>query len=200
MDAVHDLGNGLYFARQDYAGLLRRLIIIVVDLLVIVLVGFLVLVVWAVASSAQQGPVLDFVWLGFAYFVWLGFAYLGFAYFVWLGFAYLYLTLLRGSRLRTLGYILTGVKIVNLKGGRPSFFWMNLRLFLWISGPLNPIVDLLWFWSDENRQMLRDKLAGTYVVRKGAVPVGEGPIVASTLFLLGYTLVYPEVKKPVTVV
>src|SRR3954454_23171995 len=114
MDAVHDLGKGIYFARQNYAGFMRRMVIIGVDLLVILLVGMIMLVIW----GGVQGPVPILAWLGSAYF---------------------YLTLLRGSRLRTLGYILTGVRVVNLKGNRPSFFWMNLRLLLWALGPINPI-------------------------------------------------------------
>ena len=112
-----------------------------------------------------------------------------------MAFAYLYLTILRGSQLRTLGYILTGVKIVNLKGATPSFFWINIRLFFWFLGPFVPLFDLIWCWGDENRQMLRDKLAGTYVVRRTALPVGSGPIGATTLFVFGLTFVYPEVSK-----
>jgi uncharacterized RDD family membrane protein YckC len=174
MDAVHDLGDGVYFARRDYAGFLRRLVIIAVDLLVILVVGVVIQMAWNLARPEVESPV---PWL------------------LWMGFAYLYLTLLRGSHFRTLGYILTGVRIINLKGERPSYFWMNLRLLLWILGPINPIVDLLWFWGDDNRQMLRDKLAGTYVIRRGAVPIGGGPIRATTLFILSYAIVYPEVMK-----
>jgi uncharacterized RDD family membrane protein YckC len=174
MDAVHDLGNGVYFARRDYAGFLRRLIIIMVDLLVILVVGVVILMAWDLARPGVESPIPGLLWIGIAY---------------------LYLTLLRGSQFRTLGYILTGVRIINLKGERPSYFWMNMRLFLWLLGPINPIVDLLWFWGDENRQMLRDKLAGTYVIRRGAVPIGGGPIRASTLFVLGCAIAFPEVMK-----
>src|SRR5262249_30006655 len=149
MDAVHDLGNGVYFARLDYAGFLRRLIIIMVDLLVILVVGVVILMAWDLARPGVESPIPGLLWIGIAY---------------------LYLTLLRGSQSRTLGYILTGVRIINLKGERPSYFWMNMRLSLWLLGPINPIVDLLWFWGDENRQMLRDKLTGTYVIRRGADP------------------------------
>ena len=174
MDSVHDLGDGVYFAREDYAGFLRRLVIISLDLLVILLAGVVIVLLWNVASTpgGDMAPV-----------------------FFWFTFGYLYLTLLRGSRFRTLGYILTGVRIVNLKGNRPSFLWMNLRLFLWTFGPFNPIVDMIWFWGDENRQMLRDKFTGNYVIRKDAVPIGKGPIQANTLFILGCAVVYPEVKR-----
>jgi len=177
MNAVHDLGDGVYFARRDYAGFLRRLFIIMVDLLVILVAGFVILMAWDLARPGGLKTPNPLV--------------------LWFGFSYLYLTILRGTRLRTLGYILTGVRIVNLKGERPSFFWMNLRLILWILGPINPIVDLVWFWGDDNRQMLRDKLAGTYVIRRKAAPIGGGPIRPITLFVLGYAIVYPEVMKNV---
>jgi len=178
MDAVHDLGEGVYFARRDYAGFLRRLLIIVVDLLVIFVVGFFIQLFWSLAEPGVESPIPSLMWFGSAY---------------------LYLTLLRGTRLRTLGYILTGVRIINLKREPPGFFWMNLRLFLWVVQPIILIVDLVWFWGDEDRQMLRDKFAGTYFIRRGAVPIGAGPILASTLFVLGYAIVYPEVKKNVPV-
>jgi uncharacterized RDD family membrane protein YckC len=174
MDAVHDLGNGVYYARNDYAGFLRRLLIILIDILVILMVGIVTQATWDLAGPGVESPI---------------------PLLIWFGFAYLYLTLLRGTRLRTLGYILTGVRITNLKGERLSFFWMNLRLVLWILGPINPIVDLIWFWGDEDRQMLRDKVAGTYVIRRRAVPIGGGTIRATTLFVLGLAIVYPEVKK-----
>lgn len=174
MGAVHDLGDGVYFARRDYAGFLRRMFIVLIDLLVILVVGFLIQLTWNLARPEETSPITSIICLGLAY---------------------LYLTILRGTRLRTLGYILTGVKIINLKGERPSFFWMNLRLTLWIFGPVNPIVDLLWFWGDNNRQTLRDRLAGTYVIKRKAVPIGGGPIRPATLFIMGYTLVYPEVIR-----
>jgi uncharacterized RDD family membrane protein YckC len=176
MHPVHDLGSGVYYARRDYAGFWRRMASIVIDLLAIGIAGFLIMFVWDLAGAPGNDVTPSLVWLGFAY---------------------LYLILLRGSCFRTLGYILAGVRIVNLRGNRPSFLWMNLRLVLWCIGPLNPIVDLIWFGGDENRQMLRDKLTGTYVIRKNAVPIGEGPIRAVTLFILGYTIVYPEVTKTV---
>jgi uncharacterized RDD family membrane protein YckC len=175
MEAVHDLGNGIYFARQDYAGLFRRLAIIAVDLMVVLGAGFSILFVWSAARPDDRSHV---------------------PLSLWLAFAYLYLTVLRGSRFRTIGYLLTGVRIVNLKGERPSFFWINVRLILWVIAPGNLLVDLAWWWGDVNRQTLRDRIAGTYVVGKNAVPIGTGPIRPTTLFVLGYCVVFPEVIRP----
>src|SRR5690349_18235971 len=110
-----DLGRGVYFARRDCAGLPRRLLIIVIDLLVIFPVGVLIQGVWDATNPEVASPIPGLIWMAFAY---------------------LYLTLLRRSRLRTLGYILAGVKIVNLKGNPPSFLWMSLRLGLWVFLPI----------------------------------------------------------------
>jgi uncharacterized RDD family membrane protein YckC len=140
MRAVHDLGDGVYFARRDYAGFPRRLFIIIVDGLVILVVGFVIQLIWTLVRSDDTSPITGLIWLGFIY---------------------AYLTILRGTRLRTVGYILTGVRIVNLKGERPSLFRMNVRLAFWLLGPMNPILDLVCFWTDDNRQMLRDRVAGT---------------------------------------
>jgi uncharacterized RDD family membrane protein YckC len=174
MMGSHDLGQGIFYAREDYAGFARRVAIILIDGLVLLFAGATIVMIWAVLLSGEEGI---------------------FPPIAWIVFAYLYLTLLRGSRFRTLGYILTRVRIVNLKGNRPAFFWMNLRLFFWLLGPINPLVDFLWLWGDPDRQMLRDKLAGTYVVRRDAKPIGGGPIRATPLFLMGNAFVVPEVIR-----
>jgi len=74
-----------------------------------------------------------------------------------------------------------------------TFFWMNVRLFLCACAPGILLLDLLWFWGDRERRTFRDRLVGTYVIRKGATPSGGGPIRPIILFILGYTVVYPEV-------
>jgi uncharacterized RDD family membrane protein YckC len=170
------LGRGVYYARRDCAGFPRRLLIIAIDVLTLLLLGGAVLFVWQVVARPNTASPIP-----------VG---------IWLGLAYLYLTVLRASRFRTPGYLLTGVRIVDLKGDRPSFLQMNMRLVLWAIYPLTTELDLLVFWADENRQTFRDKLAGTYVIRKRATPLGEGRIRPTTFFALGYTLVLPEVTRP----
>jgi uncharacterized RDD family membrane protein YckC len=114
-------------------------------------------------------------------------------------FVYVYLAILKPSRVRTLGFWLTGVRIVNHKGQRPSVFRMTFRLMLWILGPINPIIDFLWLGGDDHRQTLRDKFAGTYVIKRDATPVGQGIRRAAYYSLMGATLIFREirpVKKP----
>ncbi len=73
---------------------------------------------------------------------------------------------------------------------------MTLRLVLWVLGPFNPLIDLIWLGGDEYRQTLRDKFAGTIVVKRGVEPAGRGPIHVRYYSLLGFMLAFAEVQKP----
>src|SRR5207249_2120250 len=114
----------------------------------------------------------------------------------WIGFCYAYLVFLEASPIGTLGFLLTGVKIVTLKGERPSFLRMTFRLLLWFLGPFNVLVDLWWLTGDDCKQTLRDKCAGTIVIRKTAVPAGHGEITLKRYQLLAHSFVFYEVRKP----
>jgi uncharacterized RDD family membrane protein YckC len=107
----------------------------------------------------------------------------------------LYLTVLKRTDFGTLGYWLTGVKIVNLKGKRPSLWQMTFRFIMLILGPFNFIVDVLWLGGDEHRQTLRDKVVGTYVVKDEAIPLGEGEQTLVPYFFLTWCLMFREVKR-----
>ena len=166
---------GAYFIREDYLGVARRLLIDVVDLPVAVALTAL-----ALGLARLVAPGLDvegvLLLLGGAIF---------FAYFV----------LLKRSRFRTLGYILAGARIVDLRGGRPGILRLTARLLFALAGPLNFVFDVLWLAGERDRQALRDKFAGTYVVRQDAVPAGSGPIVLRTYMFWGMTFLFKEVAR-----
>ena len=88
-------------------------------------------------------------------------------------FAYAYLTVMKASRIRALGYRLIGAKMLAFRGERPSILRMTLRLFLWV---LFNVKDLIWAGIDRHQQSLRDRYAGTCVVKVNAIAVGEAPI------------------------
>ena len=71
---------------------------------------------------------------------------------------------------------------------------LTFRLMFGVLGPLNWMVDLLWLSGDPHRQALRDKLAGTYVVRKTAEPAGTGKIVRRYYEFFGYNFIFREVE------
>jgi uncharacterized RDD family membrane protein YckC len=165
--------EGVFFASQDCASLSTRIYADVIDFVVIWLAWII-----GVALAVVTGHV---------YYE---------SMFWWLLFVYLYLTVLKVSPVRTLGFRLTGVKVLTLRGERPSILRMSFRLLLWFLGPFNWFYDLLWLSGDECQQTLRDKIAGTYVVKQNAIPLGRGPIRLKRLFCWGMNFACLEVKKP----
>ena len=111
---------------------------------------------------------------------------------------FLYLAVLSRSRFGTLGYRVAGVRVVGLSGEAPTLGTMAYRSLFVVMGPLNGLIDLVWVVGDPCRQTLRDKIAGTYIVRRGAKPAGRGRVGRSTLSFLGYSLSVDEVRRGVT--
>lgn len=171
-------GMGNYYAPEDYAGPFRRFVITLVDWFVVLVVFFAVKAVHFKTFGAASAPFTTAELWG------------------WFAFLYVYFVVLEASSLGTLGYLLTGVRIVDLRGERPPFHRMLLRLLLLVRGPIFLLFDLWWLTGDEYRQTLRDKFAGTLVIRKKAVPAGVGEIRLNRYLILGYSMVFYEVRKP----
>ena len=168
------MGAGVYFARGNYVGLARRVVIILVDLAMLYgLYGALVIL-----------------------FVTLTVGFNSTFFLIYVICAWLYLTVFKASRIRTVGYWLTGSRVVDLQGRRPSVFRMTFRLLLWLLGPFNLVFDLLWSGIDEDRQTLRDRFAGTCVINHSAEPIGTADIHLMHYNALGLTLMYPRVMRP----
>jgi uncharacterized RDD family membrane protein YckC len=169
------LGEGVFYGPGDYAGFVTRCWILVIDTAVLIAAWFaLGVVLW---------PDIDVLVRWF--------------YLAWTCFALAYLTFIKASPLGTLGLSLTQTRIVTIRGKRPSFFRMIFRLFLWVLGPFNTVFDLIYLAGDRRKQSLRDKVAGTYVVRRLASPAGTGTIRLANLMILGLNLDYRAVKEPV---
>jgi uncharacterized RDD family membrane protein YckC len=169
---------GHYFAPQDHAGLFRRFLIITVDLAVAALAAIAIAAIGMAADEGGSLPALSV--------------------YAWIAFCYAYFVFLEASDIGTLGFRVTGVRIVTLKGERPSLLRMTFRLLIWVLGPINVLVDLFWLTGDENKQTLRDKFAGTLVVRKRAHPLGTGEIRLNRYQFLGNSFVFYEVTRPTT--
>ena len=168
--------TGVYYRPEDYLGVARRLLIDIVD--VTVAGPLSVLVFYAAYTPAPDWEHAPGVAL-------LLFAAVWFSYFV----------LLKRSRFRTLGYKAARARIVNLRGERPSILSLFGRLLFAFVGPLNFVLDLFWLTGDADRQALRDKFAGTYVIRKDASPAGSGTIVMRTYMFWGMTFLFKEVRR-----
>ena len=172
------LGDGVYFAADDYIGVGRRLLMVCVDTVV------LGLMVWMLSS----------VW------VHLFGNYERFAGVVVLA-AWLYLVPLKRSAWRTIGYRVIGAKLVNLQGARPVLWLLTLRSLLWLFGfsPVTLLLEFLWCHVDCDRQSLRDRITNTCLVKHHATPIGTGEVHTAYYFSCGYTFAYSHVVHPKSV-
>jgi uncharacterized RDD family membrane protein YckC len=163
------LGDGVYYAASDYVGRWRRLVIAIVD-------SLMLLFAWGVLAVAGQLVGLPgiFMLLSIA-FVW------------W------YEVPLKRSRYRTFGFWLTGCKIVNLRGERPSLAMLTFRVLLkWAMWRLW-LFNFLWCGIDDDRQSLFDCYAKTCLVKVRAEPIGSGSVQLVHYFAGGAVLFYPRV-------
>ncbi|MEO8498066.1 MAG: RDD family protein [Planctomycetota bacterium] len=170
------LGDGVYFAAEDYIGFSPRIVILIVDSAV------LLVIVWALA----------FIWLNMfgeydQLFPWI----LGLA--IWL-----YVVPLKRSKTRTIGYRMVGARLVTLKGHRPSLMMLTFRSLLWMFGPCNFVFDLIWCGIDDDQQTMRDRFTYMCLVRNGAEPIGTGEVHLAYVNAFGYTLALPHVVHPKT--
>lgn len=164
--------NGVYYNTCDYAGILRRLFSEVVDLVALIILAILLFILGLCSDWIAEAFIPLFLLL-----------------------CYAYLAILKATRWGTLGYILAGVRLVNLQGQQASIWRSSFRLGLLLLGPIYFLFDFLWVGNDPNRQSIRDKFAGTCVVRRKATPAGRGPIHYMTYYVMAYTLVFPEVIR-----
>lgn len=161
--------TGVFYAPEDVAGLVRRIFVVAVDLTVVFLLCMPVVclhVVGVVSSHVLAASALL-----------VGWAYLG---------------CLKATKFPTLGYRLAHVELVDLQGARVTLWQATIR-FLFLFLTLGNLIDLVLLSHDADRQTLRDKLVGTCVIRRGARPVGSGPITYSTYFVGGWSIVFREV-------
>ena len=168
------LGEGAYFLPADYVGLIPRIAIFVVDLATLAafyIIGGILALRFTEISDDQ------FVMLFFV-------------------IAWFYLTLVKTSSFRTVGYRLLGARIVNLKGEKPSIVRMTFRFLLCLFGPFSFMFDLLWVSADEQKQTLRDRFAATCVIKYSAEPAGQAEIRFVFYNAFGFNLMYQQVMAP----
>lgn len=147
-----NLGEGVYYAADDYASLIRRFIIIALDLVVIYIASiFAIVLFFDLPAHIEQ--LISSKW------------------YVVLVLSYFYLAIIKRSDWGTVGYWLTGVRGVNLEGQRPSLWQMTFRFLLLVFGPFHILIDLFWLGGDDYKQTLRDKIVGTYVLKQDALPL-----------------------------
>ncbi len=167
------------FDRRDYAGPVRRAVVVCIDFVVAIALSFGVLLgivcLWLIRHPKEY-PSPEIVW-------------------VMPLVAYVYLTIVARSRIRTLGCIITGMRIADIRGRRPSLLQMTIRLVPLLPVPWSFLFDLGWIMDEPQRQTLRDKWAGTYVVRRGAKPIGTAPVRYKRIGFCGLFFIFPEIAE-----
>lgn len=164
----------IYYQKQDYAGFWKRLGAWIVDLLVIIAC---IAVYWYVVYHIVNDPIMMFKII----------------FFTSLLFMYVYLAVIKSSNFRTIGYNLFGIKVVDLLGNSPNWSTMLIRFLLIFIGPFTFIIDILWLTGEQTKQTLRDKYAGTYVVKNTSIPKGTGLLRTVSLHFMGWNLSFKEV-------
>jgi uncharacterized RDD family membrane protein YckC len=171
-------GKAAYFSSGDYAGPIRRVVILAIDLVALFVIVCGITLVLALLDPAHPPEQLA-----------------GEMLLLLMSAGYVYLTLVQRSRIGTLGYLLMGVRIVDIEGRRPSLLQMTVRLIPMLPVPWSLLFDLGWMLDDPGRQTLRDKWAGTFVVRRKARPLGWTTVIYKRICFAGLHLVFPEVGR-----
>ena len=178
--SMEDNNCGVIYKEKDYVGLWRRMLIVILDLVVIALIfiiGF-----FLESYFYAQTVVDDLI----------------FSSYICVGISFFYLTIVKSSKLGTLGQIITRTKIIDLKGKRPNAFQMVFRLLLWLFGPVNFIYDFAFIGFNSEKRTLRDCLSDTIVVYKKSVPIAtNGKIGYSRVFVFGFNILYARVNTGV---
>ncbi|MEO9930710.1 RDD family protein [Rhodopirellula bahusiensis] len=184
MQVDNSLGDGVYFSRQSYPGFIRRTLAMVIDGTILMLAGtaiwMLLLLLFYAMEFSHRPDALYFA--------------------IWSAITWLYMTVIKRSWLRTVGYRLAGLQIVDARGSRPSLTRMTFRMLMWIFGPFNFILDMVWLGADSEQQTLRDCYCSTFVVRSTAQPEGTAPLHLTRYFAAGIAPSYPRVVRPVSII
>ncbi len=168
------LGDGVYFDANDYIGFSPRLVILAVDTIVLQVIAWILAFIWINIAGDYNGVFV---------------AMLLFA-------SWLYVVPLKRSKFRTIGYRITGAKLVTLQGTRPSLTMMTFRSLLWMFGPCNVVLDLIWCGIDDDRQTMRDRFSNMCLVKNDADPIGNGEVHLAYFNAFSYSLAFPHVVHP----
>ena len=147
--------TGHVYRRSDYGGFLRRTIALAIDLAIWSAVFVVTAIAWFLATDASGDDEAPAVWASLITNV--GFLAYNFA--------------LRTTRRGTLGYRIMRIEYAPMLEGPISRLGLCYRAVIAIFLMLFFGLDHLWILFDEHKQAWHDKLAGFYVIRRGAKPI-----------------------------
>lgn len=177
----NDFSGPILYRREDYVGPFRHLLIFAVDSCVLY---FLLVALTLIAI-----PIGDLITTNPMPIVAL----------LWLILSWVYLAVMKPSRFRSVGYWIADARIITIYGKPPSPGQMTMRL-IWAAMYWVPyftvsiFTDLIWTTMNDERQMLRDLIVGTRMIRHHAKPVGVGKVSRCLLTGLGITVFYAIIR------
>jgi uncharacterized RDD family membrane protein YckC len=113
--------EGVFYEIEDYAGVGRRLIIVLIDFCILFM-GVLTLYVAAILSETRSQILVPSCFL----------------------LAFVYLAVLPSAGVGTIGYAATGVRLVDLYGRTASIWRSSFRFGFLVFGLVNLLADILW--------------------------------------------------------
>ncbi len=161
--------KGALYLKSDYAGIVRRLLVMVIDF------GVVVGAVWPLFSQPVNLPIEVPLSLLFV-------------------FLYLYLIEMK-RRVGSIGNLATRTKLVSVNGGRPSVFSMITRCTFWFLSWFFCIIDIVWITGDDRKQMVRDKFTGIFVINCKAEPIAHGEVRYQNYMVGGFSFILKEVVE-----
>ncbi len=170
--------TGVVFNENDYAGMPSRIIIIILDLI-------MVSIVFVAGYSLDSYLYESYYTNSFAN-----------SLFISLFISYLYLTVIKASKIGTLGQLVTNTKIIHINGKKPNIFTMTYRLIFWVLGPINFVLDYAWLTLNKERRTIRDSICNTIIVKKDATPISRSSKIRGVrAMVFGFHFLY-ETAKP----
>ncbi|MFQ5495329.1 MAG: RDD family protein [Phycisphaerae bacterium] len=192
--------DAVYFAPQDYAPAWRRFAAFFIDLFAV----FCILAALELAAAAAVVPRDVFRAPASPERQQLVNEHLkpvkGPVIWGWFILTVIYHIPFRGTRGGTLGYRIAGIRLVDRTGRPPEMKTLIKRFFLALPGCFLLLLTYLSCFRDPKRQAAHDQWAGTWLVRKRAVPAGPALTEYKTklfgTFVVTYIDVAPVPDRP----
>ena len=142
------------YNRQDYCGFWRRWFANFFDAILLGIAYAVLIVILRVITSLLGTAYPEFSeWVLSTIIFW--------AYMIWF----------KGYRGATPGFYILGIRIISINSGVVTIKQIIIRVISSFFSAVSFGLGYIWIAIDANRQAWHDKIAGTYVIRTGAIPV-----------------------------
>lgn len=183
-----------YYPPHAYASGQRRVIALLIDLFITgaLFWGPFMTVAWfktpLEVKQMENGPakqrlMRESVGDMFTPLLWLG-----------VGLMAVYQVLIRKSRIGTLGYVLTGMKLVGPDGQSPDWRSYGKRVLVCLLEVFSLGLVYIMCFKHKKHQAFHDQLAATWLLLRNAKPDGPGRLVFKTRLLGVYPIMLVDVE------